>query len=136
MWGFSFDDHIVERARDADKLADFKKAFMSHYDSKDLKQASQFSIDSNLILQVFFKYEPFMSNCQKERFRKYLESYLDSATEEVEIVNLDSSTSGTTGFTKYLKVRLEVSAFKLFELFSEISCRTDMSEYFDDPLFG
>lgn len=131
VWKSSCDGEVYEIAKDAGKLAKFKKAFMRHFASKNLEKAKEFSINCNLIMQVFFKYERFMSSNQKERFGQHLEGYISAVAEEREIVALDKEKS----FARFLEIRLKSSGFKLFELLSEVSCRMDLSEYIDDPLF-
>ena len=118
-------------AKDVDKLAEFKEAFMRHFASKNLEKAKQFSMNCNLIMQVFFKFERFMSSNQKERFGQYLDGYI-SGVGELEVIESDNEKS----FAKFFEIRLKSSSFKLFELLSEVCCRTDLAEYIDDPLFG
>lgn len=95
----------------------------------DLVRAKQFSVYSNLILQVFFKLEPSMNANHRRKFRTVLEEYLDAAIDKIEIINKESN------LEEFLWVRCGTSGFKIWELFEEICRGVDTSELAEDPLF-
>lgn len=127
----SFDDDVLGKADDIDKLTEFREAFMRHFALKDLKEAQKFSVYCNLIMQVYFKCEQSMTSNQKERFKKRLENCLSRAAEETGA----GSMSCAERFARFLEVKLETGTYKIYELLSEVCCRMDLSEYLDDPLF-
>ena len=49
----------------------YKGEFLKYFDSKNLDEALSFSIYFYMILQVFIKFEPYMSESQKIRFRRF-----------------------------------------------------------------
>lgn len=131
LWAISFDDDVLERATSEEDLLKYKGEFLKYFDSKNLDEALSFSIYCYMILQVFIKFEPYMSESQKIRFRRELELYLDGAAREVRIVK----TSHELNYEEFLEVRLLTSSYALYELYGEICNQIDMSDYFSDELF-
>ena len=131
IWSISFDDEILETATCEEDILKYKCEFLKHFDSKNLDEALSFSIYCYMILQVFFKLEPFMSRKQAIRFREDLELYIDGAAKEVRVLR----TSGELNYEEFLEVRLLTSCSSLYELYAEICNQIDMSNYFNDELF-
>lgn len=131
VWAISFDDEILERAKDPVQLSEYKQQFLQHFDAKDLDKAMQFSVYCNLILQVFFKLEPSMNANHKRNFRTVLEENLDAAIDEIEI----TSPNNESNFERFLSIRCGTSNFRFWELFEEICRGVDMTKFADDPLF-
>lgn len=123
---------MLEEEKDPGKLKKYKEEFFQHLDAQNLDQAMKFSVYCNLILQVFFRLEHWMSPNHIRNFRMVLVEFLDAIIERIEV---NDNKNQEVNLERFIRIRCGTTCFKLWEIFEEICRGVDTTQFVDNPIF-